>query len=154
MNSQQNNSKKVAVVAVHGVSAQKPFESARAIANLLLDPTTNEKANYTRFYERFFRIMVRLKNKNYAQVNDKNKERNIDLSDADAKSSTNKEKLGQKIKKWWLSCFPDERGELIRLKTNPQFMYSRWLDRSYLAISLKNKASSNKRSPVLQPITH
>ena len=55
-----NNPKKIAVVAVHGVSDQKPFESARAIANLLLDPTTNNRDNYRFFNERFFRIRVRL----------------------------------------------------------------------------------------------
>lgn len=98
-----HNNSKIAVIAVHGVSDQKPFESARAISNLLLDPTTNKKANYTPFCERFFRIMVR-----------PTKVKDIDRSYA--KSWIDKKWLSQK---WWLSLFPDERGDYTcrRIKT-------------------------------------
>ena len=58
--SDKSNSKvkKVAVIAVHGVSDQQPFDSAREVANLLLNPTTNPKENYTPFYEKFIRMVV------------------------------------------------------------------------------------------------
>jgi hypothetical protein len=50
--------KKIAVIAVHGISDQKPFESARAIANLLLTQTDPNQSTYTPFNERFIRIKV------------------------------------------------------------------------------------------------
>ena len=107
-----NNSKKIAVVAVHGVSDQKPFESARAIANLLLDPTTNKKANYTPFYERFFRIAVRP-----AKV--KNTELNYGKFSTNNQESSNIIKWFYKLKNKFLSFFPNERGSIIhkRLRT-------------------------------------
>jgi hypothetical protein len=50
--------KKVAVIAVHGISDQKPFESARAIADLLLTQTDPAQSTYTPFNERFIRVKV------------------------------------------------------------------------------------------------
>jgi hypothetical protein len=50
--------KKVAVIAVHGISDQKPFESARAIANLLLTQTDPDQSTYTPFSEQFIRVKV------------------------------------------------------------------------------------------------
>jgi hypothetical protein len=50
--------KKVAVIAVHGVSDQKPFESARAIADLLLTQTDPGQSTYTPFNEQFIRVKV------------------------------------------------------------------------------------------------
>jgi hypothetical protein len=50
--------KKVAVIAVHGISDQKPFESARAIADLLLTQTDPNRSTYTPFNEQFIRVKV------------------------------------------------------------------------------------------------
>ncbi len=50
--------KKVAVIAVHGISDQKPFESARAIADLLLNYTDATQSQYEHFQEKFLRIGV------------------------------------------------------------------------------------------------
>jgi hypothetical protein len=50
--------KKVAVIAVHGISDQKPFESARAIADLLLTQTDPNQSSYTPFNERSIRVKV------------------------------------------------------------------------------------------------
>jgi hypothetical protein len=50
--------KKVAVIAVHGISDQKPYESARAIADLLLTQTDSDQPHYTPFNERFIRVKV------------------------------------------------------------------------------------------------
>jgi hypothetical protein len=50
--------KKVAVIAVHGISDQKPFESARAIADLLLNYTDSTQSQYKHFQEKFLRIGV------------------------------------------------------------------------------------------------
>jgi hypothetical protein len=50
--------KKVAVIAVHGISDQKPYESARAIADLLLTQTNPDQSTYTPFNERFIRVKV------------------------------------------------------------------------------------------------
>jgi hypothetical protein len=54
--SQSCRAKKVAVIAVHGISDQKPYASARAIADLLLTQST--ESNYIPFNERFIRIKV------------------------------------------------------------------------------------------------
>jgi hypothetical protein len=51
-----NQGKKVAVIAVHGISDQQPFDSARSIADLLL--TEVEQSQYTLFKERKIRIPV------------------------------------------------------------------------------------------------
>ncbi len=50
--------KKVALIAVHGISDQKPFESARAIADLLLNHTDSTRSQYAPFQEKFLRIGV------------------------------------------------------------------------------------------------
>jgi hypothetical protein len=50
--------KKIAVIAVHGISDQKPFESARAIADLLLNNTDGTRSKYEHFQEKFLRIGV------------------------------------------------------------------------------------------------
>ncbi len=50
--------KKIAVIAVHGISDQKPFDSARAIANLLLAQTDPTQSTYAPFNERFIRVKV------------------------------------------------------------------------------------------------
>jgi hypothetical protein len=50
--------KKVAVIAVHGISDQKPYESARAIADLLLTQTDSAQSTYTPFNEQFIRVKV------------------------------------------------------------------------------------------------
>ncbi|GAB1544021.1 hypothetical protein NUACC21_66970 [Scytonema sp. NUACC21] len=52
--------RKVAVVAVHGVSDQQPYDSARAIACLLLALNQNKgnKTQYTPFYEKLVNIAV------------------------------------------------------------------------------------------------
>lgn len=50
--------KKVAVIAVHGISDQKPYESARAIADLLLTQTHSAQFTYLPFNERFIRVKV------------------------------------------------------------------------------------------------
>jgi hypothetical protein len=50
--------KKVAVIAVHGISDQKPYESARAIADLLLTQTDPVQSAYTPFNEQFIRVKV------------------------------------------------------------------------------------------------
>jgi hypothetical protein len=50
--------KKVAVIAVHGISDQKPYESARAIADLLLTHAHPAQSTYTQFKERFIRVKV------------------------------------------------------------------------------------------------
>jgi hypothetical protein len=43
---------KIAVIAVHGVADQSPHDSARAIANLLLNPKqTDKQIQYTPFEE-------------------------------------------------------------------------------------------------------
>jgi hypothetical protein len=49
--------KKVAVIAVHGISDQKPFESARAIAELLFNQNSSTSC-YAAFSERLIRIKV------------------------------------------------------------------------------------------------
>jgi hypothetical protein len=54
--SQSCRAKKVAVIAVHGISDQKPYASARAIADLLLTQST--ESNYVPFNERFIRMKV------------------------------------------------------------------------------------------------
>jgi hypothetical protein len=56
--SPQPSLKKVAVVAVHGISDQKPCESARAIADLLLAHTDPSQSRYTPFHEHAIRIPV------------------------------------------------------------------------------------------------
>lgn len=93
-----NNPQKIAVVAVHGVSDQKPFESARAIANLLLDPTTNKKDNYRFFNERFFRIGVRLK---------------ASQNEASTQPEQDRRGIWEKIQNW-RSYFLEKRGDNIR----------------------------------------
>jgi hypothetical protein len=50
--------KKVAVIAVHGISDQKPYESARAIADLLLTNADLDQSTYAPFEERFIRVKV------------------------------------------------------------------------------------------------
>src|SRR5258706_3944948 len=54
---------KVAVIAVHGVSDQRPFETVRTITNLLVGTARNEDgtggARYTPFVETPLRIQVR-----------------------------------------------------------------------------------------------
>jgi len=54
---------KIAVIAVHGVADQPAHDSARAIANLLLNhnqnPPNEKKVQYTPFYESTLRIAVR-----------------------------------------------------------------------------------------------
>ena len=51
---------KIAVIAVHGVADQSPHDSARAIANLLLNPKqTDKQIQYTPFEESTLRIGVR-----------------------------------------------------------------------------------------------
>ncbi len=50
---------KTAIVAVHGVSDQKPFSSARAIANMLLYSCVNGDSKYTSFVEKFIWIIDR-----------------------------------------------------------------------------------------------
>jgi hypothetical protein len=55
---QSGRTKKVAVIAVHGISDQKPFESARAIANLLLTQTDPNQSTYAPFHEKFIRVQV------------------------------------------------------------------------------------------------
>jgi hypothetical protein len=50
--------KKVAIIAVHGISDQKPYESARAIADLLLTQTDPAQSVYAPFNERFIRVQV------------------------------------------------------------------------------------------------
>ncbi|MGK7895417.1 MAG: hypothetical protein AB4372_17810, partial [Xenococcus sp. (in: cyanobacteria)] len=57
-NSPNSNAKKVAVIAVHGVSDQQPFDSARQVANLLINPETKPNDQYTPFLEKFIRIPV------------------------------------------------------------------------------------------------
>ena len=56
--SDSSEAKKVAVIAVHGVSDQKPFDSAKEVANLLINPETNQKRNYSLFKEKFIRFFV------------------------------------------------------------------------------------------------
>jgi hypothetical protein len=56
--SQSCRAKKVAVIAVHGISDQKPYASARAIVNLLLAQTDPTQSTYTPFNERFIRVKV------------------------------------------------------------------------------------------------
>ncbi len=53
--------KKVAVIAVHGISDQKPFASAREIANLLINPNPDKKyeSRFSNFKERFVRFLVK-----------------------------------------------------------------------------------------------
>lgn len=94
---------KIAVVTVHGVSNQKKFNSAREIANLLLDNTTNKKANYSSFYEQIIHIMVR-----------PGRIKSIDKNYAKSWIEDN-----LLAKKWWLTLFPDGRGAYTckRLKT-------------------------------------
>jgi hypothetical protein len=55
---QGGRAKKIAVIAVHGISDQKPFASARAIADLLLTQTNPDQSTYTPFNERFIRVKV------------------------------------------------------------------------------------------------
>jgi hypothetical protein len=55
---QGGRAKKIAVIAVHGISDQKPFDSAREIANLWLTQTDPTPSTYTPFNERFIRIKV------------------------------------------------------------------------------------------------
>lgn len=57
-NSPDSKTKKVAVIAVHGVSDQQPFDSARQVANLLINPETRPNDQYTPFLENFIRIPV------------------------------------------------------------------------------------------------
>ena len=52
------NKQNIAVIAVHGVSDQRPFDSARQVANLLINPEFNLKSQYSSFSERFFRLPV------------------------------------------------------------------------------------------------
>ncbi|HEY9825227.1 MAG TPA: hypothetical protein V6D19_07250 [Stenomitos sp.] len=54
----QRPTKKVAVVAVHGISDQKPYDSARAIADLLANCTDYHQSAYAPFRERFIRLKV------------------------------------------------------------------------------------------------
>jgi len=53
-----DSSKKVAIIVVHGVSDQQPFDSARTIANLLLH-ANEEQPRYSVWVEQFIRIPVR-----------------------------------------------------------------------------------------------
>jgi hypothetical protein len=55
---QGGRTKKIAVIAVHGISDQKPFESARAIADLLLTQSDPDQSTYAPFEERFIRVKV------------------------------------------------------------------------------------------------
>ena len=50
----------IAVIAVHGVSDQQPFASAREVANLLINPNieSQEKSNYSFFKEKFIHFFV------------------------------------------------------------------------------------------------
>jgi hypothetical protein len=57
MTDESKPAKKIAVVAVHGISDQKPYESARAIADLLLN-TTHQESEYAPFKECHLRIKV------------------------------------------------------------------------------------------------
>lgn len=57
-NSPDSKAKKVAVIAVHGVSDQQPFDSARQVANLLRKPETRPHDRYTPFLEKFIVIPV------------------------------------------------------------------------------------------------
>ena len=57
----------IAVVAVHGVSDQKPFDYAQAIANMLL---SLNNIQYTAFAEKFIRIVVRPLNKTSQNLSD------------------------------------------------------------------------------------
>ena len=53
-----DSSKKVAIIVVHGVSDQQPYDSARTIANLLLH-ANEEQPRYSVWAEQFIRIPVR-----------------------------------------------------------------------------------------------
>ncbi|WP_404788143.1 hypothetical protein [Altericista sp. CCNU0014] len=53
-----DRTKKVAVIAVHGISDQKPYESARAIADLLLTQADPAQSTYAPFSEQFIRVKV------------------------------------------------------------------------------------------------
>ncbi len=55
--SDPHQGRKVAVIAVHGISDQQPFESARSMADLLLAEEV-EQSQYTPFKERKIRIPV------------------------------------------------------------------------------------------------
>jgi hypothetical protein len=57
-NSGECKPKKIAVVAIHGISDQKPYESARSIADLLLDRTDPSQSQYAPFNERQIRLKV------------------------------------------------------------------------------------------------
>src|SRR6266511_3608787 len=48
----------IAVIAVHGVADQKPFTSAREIANLLVDYPHGEQQRYSTFVEDEIRLAV------------------------------------------------------------------------------------------------
>lgn len=125
--------KKVAVIAVHGISDQKPFESARAIANLLINHTDSTKSQYTSFQEKFLRIGVEpLK----AKIPEQEKE--------------NTHRKDSWLMKLWRS--PDERGHSIR-----QLMMNRFncsaeptADPSYLFI--RDQVSAYKRKSVYDTI--
>ncbi|MEG5064580.1 hypothetical protein QUB33_13250 [Microcoleus sp. B3-A4] len=121
-----DSSKKVAIIVVHGVSDQQPYDSARSIANLLLHtnkeqppPATNEKQSllhakeedprYSAWHEQLIGIPVRripLRQR-------------TELVSSDIPPST-----------WllrWLWGWLDERGEPVQSDISPRTMLLRWL---------------------------
>ncbi|MEM9276273.1 MAG: hypothetical protein AAGA80_25470, partial [Cyanobacteria bacterium P01_F01_bin.143] len=126
-NSSNEKAKKVAVIAVHGVSDQEPFDSARQVANLLINPETNPNSDYTPFLERFIRIPV-----NPIKINQMDME--------DEQQINNNKNLKEKILSWGKeiassfkknypkahnilfgnehSIIPDDRGEFIHGRIN------------------------------------
>ncbi|MEM8719837.1 MAG: hypothetical protein AAGE84_11075 [Cyanobacteria bacterium P01_G01_bin.39] len=59
-NSSTGSANRIAVIAVHGVSDQQPFDSAKQVANLLINPNKfNISDKYSRFVERFIKIPVK-----------------------------------------------------------------------------------------------
>jgi hypothetical protein len=103
--------RKVAVIAVHGISDQKPCESARSIADLLL--TEVEQSQYTPFKERKVRIPVApLKPQAEVHIDQ------IPLSELSYKRKTLealKKFLPKKVLEFILYLWrsPDERGEYM-----------------------------------------
>jgi hypothetical protein len=92
-----DSSKKVAIIVVHGVSDQQPYDSARTIANLLLH-ANEEQPRYSVWIEQFIRIPVR---------------RIPKCQDSEACGQPEAASSSKRLLSWlfgWL----DERGERIR----------------------------------------
>jgi hypothetical protein len=114
---QGGRGKKIAVIAVHGISDQKPFESARAIAELLFNHNHSTPSVYTPFSERPLRVKVEPV-KPRATVSIKC------LVDWDSWMvgllDKRLPKWSQSIQNWWFSV--DERGPYMKelLKGTPE----------------------------------